>query len=51
MGEIDGAWDRLNGRAEGMDAAVVVETEVYSASYALMVGEKEGHSVSMEAVE
>lgn len=48
---IDGAWERLNGRAEEMDAAVVVEMEVYSAAYALMAEEKKVHSVSKRAVE
>ena len=51
VGETCSAWERLNGRAEEMDVAVVVEMEVYSAAYALMVGEKEGHSVSKKAAE
>lgn len=46
-----GAWERLNGRAEEMDVAVVVEMEVYSAAYVLMAGEKEDHYVSKKAVE
>lgn len=45
------ARERLNGRAEEMNEAVVEEMEVYSAAYALMAGEKEGHSVSKKAVE
>lgn len=44
------AWERLHGMAEEMNAAVVVEMEVYSAAYALMAGEKEGHSVLKKAV-
>lgn len=46
-----GAWERLSGKAEEIDAAVVVEMEVYSAAYALMVVVKGGHSVSRKAVE
>lgn len=46
-----GAWERLSGKAEEIDAAVVVEMEVYSAAYALMVVEKGGHFVSRKAVE
>ena len=51
MGEIYGAWERLSGKAEEIDDEVVVEMEVYSAAYALMVVGKGGHSVLKKAVE
>lgn len=51
VGEIYGAWERLNGRAEEMTAAVVVEMEVYSAAYGLMAGAKGDHSFSKKTVE
>lgn len=49
--ETNGAWEMQNGTALEIVAARAVEMEVYSEAGALMAGKKEGHSVSMIAVE
>ncbi len=49
--EMYGAWEGVNGKAKEIDAAVVVEMEVYSVAYELMADGKEGHSVSKKSVE